>query len=97
MSAFDRRILNIHPALLPRHGGLGLYGRRVHEAMLASGDAVSGASVHFVDGEYDHGEVVARVEVPVLPDDTPQSLEARVTAAEPGLLVDTLKRLIGTR
>ena len=94
LQAFEGRILNIHPALLPRHGGAGMYGRRVHEAVIAAGDIVSGASVHLVDGEYDHGEVLARVEVPVLAGDTAASVEARVTAAEPALLVETLKGIV---
>ena len=94
LAAYEGRILNIHPALLPRHGGAGMYGRRVHEAVIEAGDPTSGASVHLVDGEYDHGQVLARVEVPVLAGDTAQSLEARVTAAEPALLVETLKRIV---
>jgi phosphoribosylglycinamide formyltransferase-1 len=93
LGAFEGRILNIHPALLPGHGGAGMYGRRVHEAVIAAGDAVSGASVHLVDGEYDHGDVLARVEVPVAPGDTAETLEARVMAAEPKLFVDTLMRI----
>jgi phosphoribosylglycinamide formyltransferase-1 len=94
LAAFAGRILNIHPALLPAHGGAGMYGRRVHEAVIAAGDALSGASVHLVDDEYDHGLVLARVETPVLAGDDAQSLEARVTAAEPRLLVDTLQRIV---
>ena len=97
LEAFEGRILNIHPALLPRHGGAGMYGRRVHEAVVAAGDAKSGASVHVVDGEYDHGEVLARVEVPVLAGDTAGHLEVRVTAAEPALLVETLKNIAAGR
>jgi phosphoribosylglycinamide formyltransferase-1 len=93
LSAFAGRVLNIHPALLPRFGGEGMYGRRVHAAVIASGETVSGASVHVVDGDYDHGPVLARTEVPVLADDTPESLEARVVAAEPGLFVETLRRI----
>jgi phosphoribosylglycinamide formyltransferase-1 len=93
LASFGGAILNIHPALLPRHGGAGMYGRRVHEAVIAAGDAVSGASVHLVDDEYDHGRVLAQVVVPVARGDTAQSLEARVTAAEPGLLVETLQRI----
>jgi len=93
LTAFAGRILNIHPALLPNHGGAGMYGRRVHEAVIAAGETVSGASVHLVDGEYDHGAVVARAEVPVLAADTPESLEARVMAAEPKLFVETLRRI----
>ncbi|HZL99312.1 MAG TPA: phosphoribosylglycinamide formyltransferase, partial [Planctomycetota bacterium] len=64
------RILNIHPALLPRHGGQGLYGERVHAAVLSAGDRESGCTVHVVDDEYDHGPVVAQRRVPVLPGDT---------------------------
>jgi phosphoribosylglycinamide formyltransferase-1 len=94
LERFAGRILNIHPALLPRHGGPGMYGRRVHEAVLAAGDTVSGATVHLVDGEYDHGEAITRVEVPVLPDDGPADLERRVMAAEPKLFVETLQRLV---
>ncbi len=80
--AYPRKILNIHPALLPAFGGPGFYGRRVHEAVLASGDDVSGVTVHFVDEEYDHGPTVAQVTVPVEPDDTPKTLAARVLEQE---------------
>jgi phosphoribosylglycinamide formyltransferase-1 len=97
LTAFPGRVLNIHPGPLPRFGGEGMYGRRVHEAVLAAGVAVSGATVHLVDEVYDHGPVVARVEVPVLPGDTAQSLEARVMAAEPGLFVETLRRIADGR
>jgi phosphoribosylglycinamide formyltransferase-1 len=94
LDAYRGRILNIHPALLPRYGGVGMYGRRVHEAVIASGDTISGASVHLVDEEYDHGRVISRIEVPVVAGDTPEALEARVMSAEPGLFVDTLRRLV---
>ena len=90
---FGGRILNIHPALLPRHGGQGLYGRRVHEAVRASGDAVTGATVHLVDSDYDTGPIIAQVQAPVRPDDTVDDIEARIRALEPGLLVDTLRRI----
>ena len=70
------RIVNIHPALLPAFGGRGMYGRRVHEAVLASGARESGASVHLVDEVYDRGEVLARARVPVLPEDDPDRLAA---------------------
>lgn len=79
---YPRRILNIHPALLPRHGGQGMYGLRVHESVLQSGDRESGVTVHFVDEDYDHGPVAAQARVPVLPDDTPRELARRVLAAE---------------
>ena len=93
LRAFQGRILNIHPALLPRHGGPGMYGRRVHEAVLAAGDRRTGASVHLVDDLYDHGAVVARAELAVSPHDTAESLEGKVMAVEPGLFVETLKRI----
>ena len=90
---FAGRILNIHPALLPRHGGQGLYGRRVHETVRASGDVVTGATVHLVDSGYDTGPIIAQTSAPVRPDDTVDEIEARVRALEPGLLVDTLRRI----
>ena len=80
------RVVNIHPALLPAFGGRGMYGRRVHEAVLASGARESGASVHLVDEVYDRGEVLARARVPVLPGDDPDRLAARVLEAEHRLL-----------
>jgi len=83
VAAFPRRILNIHPALLPGpHGGPGRYGPAVHASVLAAGDAVTGVTIHIVDEHYDHGPVVARREVPVLPGDTVETLQRRVLAAE---------------
>lgn len=79
---FRGRMLNIHPALLPAFGGKGMYGRRVHEAALAHGVRWSGATVHLVDDEYDTGPIVLQEPVPVLPDDTPEALAARVLEAE---------------
>ncbi len=86
VSAFRGRILNIHPALLPDFGGPGMYGRRVHEAVLQDGRAESGATVHLVDEEYDRGTILGQARVPVLPDDTPETLAARVLRAEHLLL-----------
>jgi phosphoribosylglycinamide formyltransferase-1 len=91
LERYRGRILNIHPALLPKYGGQGMFGRHVHEAVLAHGDAETGATIHLVDGEYDHGPVVARRRVPVLPGDTPETLAARVMAVEPALFVETLR------
>lgn len=82
VEAYRGRILNIHPALLPAFGGKGMYGRRVHEAVLASGARVSGPTVHRVNEEYDEGTIVAQWPVPVRSDDTPESLAARVLEAE---------------
>jgi formyltetrahydrofolate-dependent phosphoribosylglycinamide formyltransferase len=80
------RILNIHPALLPAFGGAGMYGHRVHEAVLASGVRESGCTVHLVDEEYDRGTILGQRRVPVLPGDTPDTLAARVLAEEHRLL-----------
>ena len=93
LGAFHGRVLNIHPALLPDFGGQGMYGRRVHEAVLAAGVPFTGASVHVVDEAYDHGPVVAQQRLPVRPGETAESLEARVMAAEPKLFVETLQRI----
>ncbi|MGA9115327.1 MAG: phosphoribosylglycinamide formyltransferase [Bacteroidota bacterium] len=82
VEAYRGRILNIHPALLPRFGGEGMYGIRVHEAVLASGEKFSGATVHVVDESYDHGPVLLQRTVPVLPQDTPETLASRVLEAE---------------
>ena len=80
--AFPGQILNIHPALLPAFGGKGMWGRNVHEAVLASGASFSGPTIHFVDEEYDTGSVLAQWPVPVLADDTPEMLAARVLKVE---------------
>jgi phosphoribosylglycinamide formyltransferase-1 len=86
VTAWRGRVLNIHPALLPAFGGAGMYGRRVHEAVLASGVRLTGATVHVVDEQYDHGPIVAQWPVPVRHGDTPESLAARVLAVEHRLL-----------
>ena len=86
VARFRWRMINIHPALLPAHGGPGMYGRRVHEAVLASGAAESGVTVHYVDEQYDRGPIIAQTRVPVQPGDTADSLAARVLEAEHGLL-----------
>lgn len=83
---YRNRILNIHPTLLPAHGGKGMYGERVHRAVIEAGEKTSGASVHLVDEEYDRGPIVAQEEVPVEPGDTPATLAARVIEVEHRLL-----------
>jgi phosphoribosylglycinamide formyltransferase-1 len=93
LGRYRDRILNIHPGPLPAFGGPGMYGRRVHEAVLASGVGESGVAIHLVDEEYDRGPVVARRAVEIHPGDTPETLEARVRAQEPGFFVETLARI----
>ena len=95
---YHGRMINVHPALLPAFGGRGMYGMRVHRAVIESGVRVSGATVHFVDERYDEGAVIAQWPVPVLPDDTPESLAARVLAVEHRILplaVEALAREAG--
>jgi phosphoribosylglycinamide formyltransferase 1 len=80
--AYRGRVLNVHPALLPAFGGKGFYGHKVHEAVLKHGCKIAGCTVHFVDDHYDQGPIVAQKSVPVLPEDTVDTLAARVQAAE---------------
>ncbi|PYO64791.1 MAG: phosphoribosylglycinamide formyltransferase [Gemmatimonadetes bacterium] len=93
VARFRWRMINIHPALLPAFGGPGMYGPSVHEAVLASGAALSGATVHYVDEQYDRGPIIAQWPVPVRPDDTAASLAERVLAAEHQLLPRVVRAL----
>lgn len=93
LAAYGGRILNIHPGPLPKFGGHGMYGRRVHEAVIAARAAESGICIHLVDEEYDRGPVVARKSVPVAQGDTPETLEARVRAEEPAFFLETVRRV----
>lgn len=97
LSAFNGHILNTHPALLPKFGGKGYFGRKVHEAVLDAGEKETGATIHLVDTEYDTGPLLAQVKVPVRSDDTIERLEARVKAAEQKLLINTLAELANER
>lgn len=90
---FRDRMINIHPALLPDFGGPGMYGRHVHEAVLASGATESGATVHFVDEAFDRGAIIAQEKVPVRAGDTPEMLAARVLEAEHRLLPRIVREL----
>jgi phosphoribosylglycinamide formyltransferase-1 len=90
LAQFAGRIINIHPALLPQFGGRGMYGLNVHRAVLAAGLTMSGASVHWVDENYDTGAVIAQVRVPVESGDSAQSLATRVQAAERELVIEVL-------
>ena len=95
IAAYRNRIINIHPALLPGFGGKGMYGRRVHEAVLAAGAKVSGCSVHFVDEVYDRGPIIAQRTVPVYHTDTPESLAERVLGEEHKLLPLVVELIAG--
>ncbi|PNY80586.1 phosphoribosylglycinamide formyltransferase [Deinococcus koreensis] len=90
---FAGRVLNIHPSLLPRHGGRGMYGDRVHQNVLDSGDRESGASVHLVTRGIDEGPVLAQSRVPVLSGDTLETLKARVQATEGELMLRAVREL----
>ncbi|MFH2053903.1 MAG: phosphoribosylglycinamide formyltransferase [bacterium] len=95
---FTGPVVNIHPALLPKFGGQGYYGDRVHQAVLEAGEKVTGCTVHLVDDQYDHGRILGRQEVPVLPGDDVHSLADRVFAAEcelyPRVLADLARTLL---
>ena len=93
LGRYRNRILNIHPGPIPAFGGEGMYGRRVHEAVIAAGVPESAVTIHLVDEEYDHGPVLGRWAVPLERGETADSLEAKVTALEPRLFVETLKRI----
>ncbi len=95
--AFHGRLLNVHPSLLPSFGGEGMYGMRVHEAVLAHGAKVSGATVHFVDEHFDRGAIAAQWPVRVFSDDTPETLAARVLRAEHMLLPRTVAAVASGR
>jgi len=94
IAAYPEKIVNIHPSLLPEFGGHGMYGIRVHEAVIASGETRSGATVHFVNEEYDKGRIIKQNHVPVLPEDTPESLAERVLRCEHRLYPDALEQLL---
>ena len=87
------KVINIHPALLPKFGGKGFYGRHVHEAVLAAGETKSGATVHWVDNEYDHGKILMQRECAVMPGDTPETLGERVQALERELLPAAIQQI----
>ena len=89
---YRNRIINIHPSLIPKYCGKGFYGIRVHRAVLAGGEKESGATVHYVDEGVDTGEIIIQESVPVLEDDTPESLAARVLTVEHRILAEGLRK-----
>jgi phosphoribosylglycinamide formyltransferase-1 len=91
--AFGGKVLNIHPALLPKFGGKGMYGKKVHEAVIAAKEEFSGPTVHLVDEHYDHGRILGQKKVPVLPDDNLDTLAARVLEQEHILYPDVVRRI----
>ena len=95
-AGFEGRVINIHPALLPKFGGKGLYGHFVHEAVLQAKEQESGCTVHYCDAKYDTGPIILQRRCAVLPGDTPDSLAARVFAEECIALPEALKRVVGT-
>ena len=94
LTTYRGRILNIHPALLPKFGGKGLYGKKVHEAVLAAGETVTGVTIHVVDERYDAGPILAQREVRVLQGDTADSLADRVLEQEHKLYAETIERIV---
>jgi formyltetrahydrofolate-dependent phosphoribosylglycinamide formyltransferase len=88
---YKGRVLNIHPALIPAFSGRGFYGERVHRAAIEAGAKVSGCTVHFADDEYDHGPIILQASVPVLDDDTPETLAARVHEVEKELYPEAIR------
>ncbi|MFG0292760.1 MAG: phosphoribosylglycinamide formyltransferase [Phycisphaerales bacterium JB050] len=94
---FRGRVVNIHPSLLPKYGGQGMYGQRVHAAVIRAGEVESGCTVHLADGEYDRGEIVAQARCPVLRGDTPETLAARVFELETDLYPKALAELFKNR
>ena len=95
VAEFPHQILNIHPSLLPAFGGQGMYGENVHRAVIESGATESGCTVHWVDNGYDTGEIVLQRRVPVLPNDTPQTLGARVLVQEHLAYIEAVKLVCG--
>ncbi len=97
IAAYKNRILNIHPALLPKYGGKGMYGMRVHEAVIAAKDKETGITIHHANEHYDQGQIIAQCTVPVQTGDTPQILAARVLAREHTFIVETLKNILSNK
>ena len=94
IAKFPRKIINLHPSLLPKFGGAGMYGMHVHRAVIAAGETESGCSVHYVDTGIDTGEIIAQSRCPVLPDDSPESLQARIAPLEHELLVSAINSVL---
>ena len=94
LAHFDHRIVNIHPALLPSYGGKGMFGTKIHQAVLDNKESETGITMHYVDGEYDTGDIIAQVRVPVSQSDTVSTLENKILQHEHQFLIATLNQLI---
>lgn len=94
IEAFEGRILNVHPALLPKHGGQGMYGRHIHEAVKENNEDKTGITIHVVTGEYDKGPIVAQKEIPLTPEETVDDIENKVKTAEPEFYIETVQKII---
>jgi len=94
VQAYRGRIINIHPALLPKYGGKGMYGRHVHEAVIGAGEKESGITIHYVDEQYDHGEPIFQARVPVEPGDDPDTLARKVQRLEYEHFPEVIERVV---
>lgn len=94
LQKYSNRIFNIHPALLPKYGGKGMYGMNIHKAVIEAREKISGVTIHRVNEKYDSGEIVAQAEVPVMPNDTPEELAARVLEREHSFLIEAIHDII---
>lgn len=94
LHAYPQRIINIHPSLLPKFGGKGMYGDRVHQAVVEAGERESGISIQYINGHYDEGSIIAQFRCPVCPEDTPQDVAARVHALEYEHYPQVIERLL---
>lgn len=94
IAAVHGAILNTHPALLPKHGGKGMYGRHVHQAVFDNRDTETGITIHLVDGEYDHGRILAQKRLPVENGESVDNIENKVKAAEPDFYIETLQKIL---
>jgi phosphoribosylglycinamide formyltransferase-1 len=97
ISEYENRILNIHPALLPKYGGKGMYGIHIHAAVIAAGEKETGITIHHANEHYDQGKIIAQCTVPVLDNDTPQTLASRVLKREQTFIVETLQGILSKR
>ena len=97
LAAFPQAVVNVHPALLPKYGGKGMYGSHVHAAVKEAGDDKTGITIHYVDEIYDNGAIIAQKEIALSPEDSPADIETKVKSAEQQFYVETLKKILSSR